>query len=241
MNALLDQLEDFNTRLLACGARYALIGGLALSAHQLPRATQDIDFLLNRLDADILDALLISLGYRCIHRSDDAANYRHGDAAIDFIYAYRARALLLIETAQARKIGAQSINVVTVEGIVGLKLQALANDPRRIQDLVDIRNLIEKHRATLNLAQLYDYFLTKPPYMTNLSKQATNAALPNSTKNGSDSELLSGFTGCDIPAFALPEVADPIRLACELSDLARILGGEFAPRPANIGHRIFLL
>ena len=50
MNVLLEQLEDFNARLIACGARYALIGGL--SAHQLPRATQDIDFLLNRLDAD---------------------------------------------------------------------------------------------------------------------------------------------------------------------------------------------
>ena len=77
--------------------------------------------------------------------------------------------------------------------------------------------------------------------MTNLSKQATNAALPDATKSSSDSELLTGFTGSNIPAFALPEVADPIRLACELSDLARTLGGEFVPRPANIGHRIFLL
>ena len=159
MNALLNQLEEFNARLIACGARYALFGGLALSAHQLPRATQDIDFLLNRLDADIVDALLISLGYRCIHRSEDAANYRRGVAAIDFIYAYRARALVLIETAQTRQLGAQSLNVVTVEGLIGLKLQALANDPRRVQDLVDIRNLIEKHRAKLNLAELYDYFL----------------------------------------------------------------------------------
>lgn len=56
-----------------------------------------------------------------------------------------------------------------------------------------------------------------------------------------DSETLTGFTGSNIPAFALPEVADPIRFACELSELARILGGEFTPRPANIGHRIFLL
>ena len=159
MNALLNQLEEFNARLIACGARYALIGGLALSAHQLPRATQDIDFLLNRLDADIVDALLISLGYRCIHRSEDAANYRRGVAAIDFIYAYRARALVLIETAQTREIGAQSLNVVSVEGLIGLKLQALTNDPRRVQDLLDIRNLIEKHRATVNLTQLYDYFL----------------------------------------------------------------------------------
>ena len=77
--------------------------------------------------------------------------------------------------------------------------------------------------------------------MTNLLKQTTNAAVPDATKNSSDGELLSGFTGSDILAFALPEVADPIRLACELSELARILGGEFVPKPANIGHGIFLL
>ena len=159
MNALLNELKEFNARLTDCGARYVLIGGLALSAHQIPRATQDIDFLLNRLDADEVDALLISLGYQCIHRSDDAANYRRGLAAIYFIYAYRPRALELIETAQTRQIGAQSLNVVTVEGIIGLKLQALTNDPRRLQDLIDIRNLIQKHRANLNLTQLYDYFL----------------------------------------------------------------------------------
>ena len=159
MNALLAQLEDFNAQLIACGARYALIGGMALSAHQLPRATQDIDFLLNRLDADIVDALLISLGYSCIHRSADAANYRRGNAAIDFIYAYRPRALMLIDTAQTREIGTQSLNVVSVEGLIGLKLQALTNDPSRLQDLLDIGNLIKKHRTKLNLTQLYDYFL----------------------------------------------------------------------------------
>ena len=93
------------------------------------------------------------------HRSEDAANYRREMEAIDFIYAYRPRALELIETAQTRQIGAQSLNVVTVEGIIGLKLQALTNDPRRLQDLIDIRNLFQKHRANLNLTQLYDYFL----------------------------------------------------------------------------------
>ena len=77
--------------------------------------------------------------------------------------------------------------------------------------------------------------------MTNLLKLPTNAALSETSKSASSSKLLTGFTGSNIPAFALPEAPDPIRLACELSDLARILGGEFMPRPANIGHRIFLL
>ena len=61
------------------------------------------------------------------------------------------------------------------------------------------------------------------------------------SKQDSDDEILTGFTGSNIPAFALPEATDPIVLACELSELARILGGGFTPRLPNIGHRIFLL
>ena len=56
----------------------------------------------------------------------------------------------------------------------------------------------------------------------------------------SKKDLDDGFTGSNIPAFALPEAADPIVLACELSKLARILGGGFKPRPPNSEHRIFL-
>ena len=64
--------------------------------------------------------------------------------------------------------------------------------------------------------------------------------LPHATKKvGADD--VTGFTGSDIPAFEFPEVKDPIRLACELSELARILGGERSPRPASKGNWVFLL
>ncbi|GEM_PF-2593610 len=77
--------------------------------------------------------------------------------------------------------------------------------------------------------------------MTNLLIQPINETLLAASKKDLDSDLLSTFTGSDIPAFALPEAVDPIQLACELSELARILGGEFTPRPPNTEHRIFLL
>ena len=77
--------------------------------------------------------------------------------------------------------------------------------------------------------------------MTNLLPLQTNATLSSTSKNESGSDILGGFTGSKIPSFALPESTDPIKLACELSELARILGGEFVPRPANTGHHIFLL
>ena len=77
--------------------------------------------------------------------------------------------------------------------------------------------------------------------MTNLLHLPPNVSLSDASKSAPDSDVLAGFTGSNIPTFALPEAKDPIELACELSEIARILGGEFTPRPANTGHRIFLL
>jgi hypothetical protein len=155
---LLMQLEEFNQRMQAINAHYALIGGLALSAHQLPRATQDIDFLVRKTDAERAHALVLELGYHCLHRSEDAANYRRGEQALDFIYAHRPRAVALIDSAQAHEIGTQRLPVVGVAGLIGLKLQAVTNDPSRTQDLIDIAALFCKHRATLDLIEVRDYF-----------------------------------------------------------------------------------
>jgi hypothetical protein len=50
------------------------------------------------------------------------------------------------------------LRVVSPEGLIGLKLQALVNDPRRTQDLADIRALIRANRATLNMAEVREFF-----------------------------------------------------------------------------------
>lgn len=59
-------------------ARFALIGGLALASHKVVRATQDVDLLVESERADAIDAELVRLGYRRLHRSADAANYLTG-------------------------------------------------------------------------------------------------------------------------------------------------------------------
>jgi len=49
------------------------------------------------------------------------------------------------------------------------------------------------------------------------------------------------FTGSDIVNIPAPERADRLMAALELSELARMLGGEQEPRPPNVHHTIFLL
>jgi hypothetical protein len=48
--------------------------------------------------------------------------------------------------------------VVSAEGLIGFKLQALVNDPRRGQDLEDIRRLLGANREALNMVEVGDFF-----------------------------------------------------------------------------------
>jgi len=41
---------------------------------------------------------------------------------------------------------------------LGRQLQGLVNDPRRTQDLEDIRALIRANRQSVNIGELRDYF-----------------------------------------------------------------------------------
>jgi len=43
--------------------------------------------------------------------------------------------------------------------LIGFKLQGFINDPRRTQDLEDIRALIKANRSTLNISEVQEYFL----------------------------------------------------------------------------------
>ena len=52
-----------------------LIGGFAVNYHGVMRQTQDVDFLVEAEASEKVHKALLDLGYQCIYRSDDAANY----------------------------------------------------------------------------------------------------------------------------------------------------------------------
>jgi hypothetical protein len=51
-----------------------------------------------------------------------------------------------------------TLRVVSAEGLIGFKLQALGNDPSRTQDIGDIRALLRANRDSLNLEEVREYF-----------------------------------------------------------------------------------
>ena len=137
---------------------FALIGGLALASHKVVRATQDIDLLIDADDADRVDSLLKGLGYRCLYRSADAGNHLRGDERVDLLYASRPIARRFLSGATQRETTFGNLRVVSTEGLIAFKLQGLVNDPRRTQDLEDIRALLRANRDELNMDELREYF-----------------------------------------------------------------------------------
>ena len=158
MPRLIDQIREAVAAFVGLRTPPALIGGLALAAHQVVRATRDVDFLVDADDAERLHALLLGLGYQCIHRSEDAANYLRGDEGLDVLYAHRPEARRLLATAQERETWLGRLRVISAEGLVGFKLQGFVNDASRMRDLDDIRALLRANRGTLDMQEVRRYF-----------------------------------------------------------------------------------
>jgi hypothetical protein len=152
------QLQEVLAGLDRIGATNALIGGLALAHHHVVRATQDVDLLTDADQSAAVDRELTSLGYECIHRSDDSATYIRGDERVDLLFARRPTARRLLADAVSRMTPFGALRVISLEGLIAFKLQGLVNDPRRTQDLEDIRALLRANRQSTDLGLLRDYF-----------------------------------------------------------------------------------
>jgi predicted nucleotidyltransferase len=152
------QLSEVARTLRRIGRPFALIGGLALASYKVVRATQDVDLLVAADDADDIESALLRLGYRCLHRNADAANYARDDERIDLLYASRPIARRLLADAVEATTSLGRLRVVSVEGIIGFKLQGWVNDAARTQDLEDIRALLRANRGRVDIDELREYF-----------------------------------------------------------------------------------
>lgn len=159
MPNLAEQIREAISMFAFAGTKPALIGGLAVVAHQVVRATQDVDFLLEAEAADQVHDALLKSGYQCIYRSEDAANYLRGTEGLDLLYAHRPLARRLLSEASERETPMGLLRVVSVEGLIGFKLQGYVNDATRLRDLDDIRALVKIHRTSLDMHQLHEFFV----------------------------------------------------------------------------------
>ena len=152
-------------RLDAAGVRYALIGGFAMALRGVQRATMDLDFILMLEDLGKADAILVALGYRRNFHSENVSHYT-GAAAdwgrVDILHAFRGPSVAMLRRVERLQVDAElQLPVVQIEDLIGLKIQALVNDPSRsIGDWNDIRLLLEAagaRRSTLDWELLEEY------------------------------------------------------------------------------------
>jgi hypothetical protein len=132
----------------AHGIPYAVIGGFALQAYGIVRATQDIDFIIPAKHQDDTVAVLTELGFSTLHRSAGYSNHvRPGAvpvARVDCVYVKGPTAQELMGAAKKTlRLGAAALPVVAPAHLVALKVFAFKCNPdRRLQELADIRRLM---------------------------------------------------------------------------------------------------
>ncbi len=142
--------------------RYGLIGGFSLVMLGIPRTTVDLDFLVHREDLKKLDKIMETTGYKLVFRTENVSQYV-GSAStlggVDFLHAFRKYSKRMLKQAQIRKLDDLTIMVLRLEDIIGLKVQAIANDPiRKNRELADIESILDKYKDETNWELLKEYF-----------------------------------------------------------------------------------
>lgn len=143
---------------------FALIGGFALQAEGVTRTTRDIDLLILSEYSLQIKTIMLKYGYELIHENEDVLNFigkKTELGRVDFLLAHRKYTLSMLHRAQEKEIfgGKFKIKVLKPEDLIGLKVQASSNDPKRMaQDMADIEMLMRVNYGNLDKALLKDYF-----------------------------------------------------------------------------------
>lgn len=140
---------------------YALIGGYAVGLWGVARGTVDIDFLVSRDDLPRLDRIMTQSGFALVYRSENVSQYRSSGGGIDFLHAFRRHTMAMLGRAVERAIfeGETLVRVLRPDDLIGMKIQAMANDPGRTAlDRYDIEELLRLHGTTLDWFLVEEYF-----------------------------------------------------------------------------------
>jgi len=143
---------------------YALMGGFALGIWGVGSTTVDIDFLVSRDHMMKTDRIMLEAGYECKYRSENVSQYVSSlrvFGEVDFLHAFREASLEMLKRAVQKEIfgGSLKIKVLKPEDLIGLKLQAIRNDPERAdRDTMDINSLISIHGEGLDWSLIEGYF-----------------------------------------------------------------------------------
>lgn len=153
-------------RFAESGVEVALSGGLALAVLGVFRFTKDIDFVVLEEWADTVDRIMTELGYeKQDFSSAEIVSYiapLKVLGQVDFLIARRKYSRAMVGRAPKLPVleGELAVKTLLAEDLIGLKLQALVNDPqtRTSVDAPDIQRLLKIHRSDLDMGLVREYF-----------------------------------------------------------------------------------
>jgi hypothetical protein len=161
---LRDSLAECAAALDRAGVAYAVAGALAVAMHGHVRATRGIDFLVRLTDREAARHALEQLGYDCTFQSHAYAHFERRPMPelpglverTDLLFSSQPAGQRAIEAAMRHPLpwARGVLPVVPLDTLLLMKLMAASADPRRLQDLVDVRALLAQHRATLDIHPL---------------------------------------------------------------------------------------
>lgn len=158
-------IEKVTAKLDAADIRYALIGGFAMALRGVQRATVDLDFILMLDDWEEADRIFQSAGYTRAFKNENVSHYMARDNAlgrIDILHAFRGPTMSMLERAERIEVAdGLTLPVVHIEDIIGLKIQAAVNSPKRAtSDWADIRMILEaagERKESIDWSLLEEY------------------------------------------------------------------------------------
>jgi len=154
MNQLRQTLELANRLLSSNKIQFALIGGFALGAHGIHRATKDIDLLVDGSKKAKVKELLLGAGFKVFYESEELLQL-DGIGYLDILFANRPLSLEMLQQSKSG-LALMGVPVVSKEAIIGLKIQAFKNDSSRsLQDKADIQVLMKSNGIDLVAVKKY--------------------------------------------------------------------------------------
>jgi predicted nucleotidyltransferase len=163
------------------GIEFVLSGGLALSTMGIFRFTKDIDFLAYEESKKTIHDIMTDLGYQKQDFStEEIFSYWSPIKVLgqfDYLFARRKYTKAMMRRAKKSPVfdGKYMLKTILPEDLIGLKIQAISNDPRNrlpvdapdIQRILQIKTdeidmeLVRKYFELFNKEDLLDEWLDK--------------------------------------------------------------------------------
>jgi predicted nucleotidyltransferase len=159
-------LRTLTARLGERGVQYALSGGVALGTLGIFRFTNDLDFVVLAEAKKAVDEIMRALDYeRQDFSTEEIVSYVSPlkvFGQVDFLLARRRYSRAMLQRARLVPLfdGELRVRTLLPEDVIGLKVQAIHNDPRnRVPvDAPDIQRILDRHRLTMDMARVREYF-----------------------------------------------------------------------------------